>query len=124
MSYQLPAPSGCIHIKGLRVYAHHGVEEQETLVGNTFEVSVTLRFPCEHVMRTDRLDLTINYADIVALIKDEMKFPSKLLEHVVFRIYENITHRYTQIEGGSITVLKLQPPISAELDSVGFTFEW
>lgn len=124
MSNNSSGPSGSIHIRGLRIYAYHGVEEQETLVGNMFEVSVSLRFPCEHVMRTDRLDLTINYADIVALIKEEMQFPSKLLEHVVFRIYESITHRYIQVEGGSITILKLQPPIPCEVASVGFTFEW
>ncbi|MDE6464161.1 MAG: dihydroneopterin aldolase [Muribaculaceae bacterium] len=117
-------PSGTIEIDGLRIQANHGVETQETIVGNTFEVSVKLRFDAEHAMRTDRIDLTLNYADIVALVREEMKFPSKLLEHVVFRIYQNITHRYTQVSGGEISVYKLNPPIPAELNRVGFTFRW
>ena len=117
-------PSGYISVEGLRVFAYHGVEPQETQVGNTFEVSVTVAFPCEHAMRTDRLDLTINYAEIVDIIKAEMNFPSKLLEHVAFRIYEAITRRFIQVTCGTISIYKLQPPIEAELSRVGFCFRW
>lgn len=117
-------PVGSIVIKGLKVFGHHGVDPQETLVGNMFEVSVSLRFVCEHAMRTDRLDLTINYAEVVALIREEMEFPSKLLEHVALRIYDHLIRRFPQITGGTLEIYKLQPPISAELDRVGFCFEW
>lgn len=117
-------PSGMIEIEGLRLFGRHGVETQETVVGNTFEVTVRLRFDAEHAMRTDRIDLTINYADIVALIREEMAFASKLLEHLVFRIYASITHRYPEITSGEISVYKLQPPIPEELTKVGFTFRW
>lgn len=117
-------PSGTIEIRGLRLLAHHGVQAQETLIGNTFEVSVKLTFDAEHAMRTDRLDLTISYAEVVDIIKQEMSFSSKLLEHVVFRLYQAITHRFAQISGGEITVYKLNPPINAEIERTGFTFNW
>ncbi len=117
-------PTGTIEIGGLRLLANHGVEAQETLIGNTFEVNVKLSFDAEHAMRTDRLDLTISYSEVVELIKSEMAFPSKLLEHVVFRLYQALTHRYPQLLGGEITVYKLNPPISAEINRAGFTFTW
>ncbi len=117
-------PTGRIFIDRLRLYAHHGVEAQETKVGNNFEVSVSLVFDCEHAMRTDRLDLTVSYAEVIDIIKEEMAFPSKLLENVVFRIYDHLIRRYPNLQGGSITLSKLQPPVTADLASAGFAFEW
>lgn len=117
-------PSGTIEIGGLRLFANHGVQAQETLVGNTFEVNVKLTFDAEYAMRSDRLDLTISYAEVIDIIKSEMAFPSKLLENVVFRLFQALTHRYPQIQQGEITVYKLNPPISAEVDRTGFTFSW
>lgn len=117
-------PTGTIEIGGLRLLANHGVQAQETLVGNTFEVNVRLTFDAEYAMRSDRLDLTINYGEVVQIIKSEMAFPSKLLENVVFRLHQAITHRFPQIQGGEITVYKLNPPIAAEIDRTGFTFAW
>ncbi len=115
---------GYISIEGLRIFARHGVAAQETTVGNTFEVTVQLEFNCEQAMQSDSLDRTINYAAVVDLIKQEMAQPSKLLENVALRIYENITSHYPLVCGGSIAIYKLQPPIEAELDRVGFCFSW
>ncbi len=117
-------PSGTIEIVGLRVFANHGVEQQEAAVGNMFEVSVKLDFDAQHAMRTDRLDLSVNYAKLVKLLREEMSFPSKSLENVVFRIYQAIILRFPIVESGCISMYKLNPPISAELDRVGFTFRW
>ncbi|MCM1068114.1 MAG: dihydroneopterin aldolase [Muribaculaceae bacterium] len=121
---QTKTPVGTVAVEGLRIYAHHGVDPQETKVGNIFEVTVKVDFNAEHAMRSDRVDLTVSYADIVDIVKSEMAFPSKLLEHVCLRIYQNVTHRYSQITGGMIAIYKLQPPISAELDRAGFIFRW
>ena len=115
---------GTVVVEGLRIFAYHGVEPQETAVGNTFEVDVKVDFYAEPAMRSDRVDLTVSYAEIVDIVKTEMEFPSKLLEHVCLRIYQSLTHRYPQISGGSIAIYKLQPPISAELARAGFVFRW
>lgn len=113
-----------IHIRGLRVYAYHGVLPQERVVGNTFSINVDLKVNVENAMKNDILDATVNYAEIIELIKKCMAEPSALLEHVVGRIVRAITEQFPLVEGGSVTLYKLQPPISAELDSVGFTYSW
>lgn len=118
------SPAGIIHVDNLKIYAHHGVMEQERTVGNNFTVSLLLRFDATQAMTIDNLDATINYADIVALVKSEMALPSRLLEHVVGRIHRRLTERYPQITGGSISLYKLNPPIPCEIDRIGFTFEW
>ena len=54
----------------------------------------------------------------------EMRKPSKLLENVVFRIHSVIMYRFPRVIGGSITVLKLHPPLSDQMESCGFTYKW
>lgn len=113
-----------ISIKGLRIYAYHGVFPQETRVGNDFAVDAVLRFPCPGAIDSDRLDDTISYADVIEIIKAEMAVPSQLIEHVAGRIQRAVAGRYPQITGGEITVTKIRPPLTAELDSVSFTIAW
>lgn len=117
-------PTGIICVDNLKIYAHHGVTRQELTVGNNFTVSLRLRFDASKAMATDDLDATINYAEVVQIVKEEMSQPARLLEHVVYRIHWNLTAEFPQITGGSITVYKDNPPIPCEIDRIGFTYEW
>ncbi len=113
-----------IVIDGLRIMARHGVLPQETTVGNMFEVSVKLDFDAAGAMRADNFGLTVSYAEVIELIKQEMSVPSKLLENAVRRIWMAITRRYPEVSGGEIALYKLQPPVSAELKRAGFVYRW
>lgn len=117
---------GIIVINGLKIFARHGVCEQERRVGNDFEVTLRLDVPAsDAAMATDCLSDTINYAEAVDIIKDEMSMPSRLLEHVAGRIRQRLEQTYhRKIAGGELTVAKLAPPIRAELASVSFTTRW
>lgn len=117
-------PQGSITIDGLRLFARHGVFEQEKAGGNVFELDIRLSFPCDGAMRSDTLENTVNYAEVVEIAKDEMAIPSRLLEHVVGRIRGAVLARFPQITSGRIALRKLRPPICAELSSVGFEYEW
>ncbi|MCH5221575.1 MAG: dihydroneopterin aldolase [Muribaculaceae bacterium] len=113
-----------IIIEGLKLFAYHGVFEQERIVGNTFEINAKLYFNAEKAMMTDNIDLSANYAAIIEMIKEEMSIPSNLLENVVYRIYRRIERQFPIITGGSITLYKQHPPIEEEVDRVGFSFSW
>lgn len=113
-----------IELNRLKMHAFHGVLEQETKVGNDFEVSVRIEYPCEYAMITDRLDSTVNYADLASIVRDEMERPSKLLENVAYRIYTEIIRRYPRILGGEVRIIKIHPPIKGQLDSCGFSYRW
>lgn len=117
---------GIVAINGLKIFARHGVYEQERRVGNDFEVTLHLDVPCsDAAMDTDNLSDTINYAEVVGIIKDEMSMPSRLLEHVAGRIRHRLEQTYhRKIAGGELTLAKLAPPIPAELASVSFTTRW
>ena len=107
-----------INLNRLRFHAFHGVMEQERRVGNTFEVSLTVRYPFEKAMTTDCLDHTLNSALLYDVIATEMQQPSQLLEHVAGRIIKAAKARFPLIEGGTIKVAKLCPPIKAQMQSV------
>lgn len=79
---------------------------------------------CPNAVDTDELADTVSYADIIAIIKAEMAERSLLIEHVAGRIKRAVTSAFPTIIGGTVTVWKLCPPITAELSRVGFTLNW
>ncbi|MCM1449447.1 MAG: dihydroneopterin aldolase [Clostridiales bacterium] len=114
-----------IEINGLRLRAFHGVGEQERRVGNMFSVDVWLEADLEAAVTSDNVDDTINYAELIGLIKVEMARPSALLEHVAGRIRDAIVHRYGDlVKHGGVKVSKLTPPVTAQLDSVAVATCW
>ncbi len=106
----------------MRIHAFHGVLEQERRVGNDFEVSVAVSYPV--VVGSDDLSSTLNYAELIYIVKEVMAVPSALLEHVAFRIREAVTSRWPLIDGGSVKVAKLTPPVSAEVAEVAVRLDW
>lgn len=114
-----------IEINGLYVRANHGVMAQERVVGNDFEVDLRLVYPSAEAVESDRLDATLNYAEVVDEVKRVMAEPSELLEHVVGRLRRALMARFPRIESGMIRVAKLSPPIAgAKLHSVAVKLSW
>lgn len=105
-----------IEIKGLKFYAYHGVMARERKVGQQFEVDI--RLETEGYDGSDNLDATVNYADVIAAVKEEMNQPSNLIEHVCFRICERIRRDFPKVCGGEVEVRKMRPPVETELNSV------
>ncbi|MBQ7854239.1 MAG: dihydroneopterin aldolase [Muribaculaceae bacterium] len=118
-------PRGCIEINKLKVYAYHGVLDQEHRVGNNFLVSVKLYYPILNAMKNDNLSGTLNYAEVIETIQNIMKTPSHLIENVIERIRASLALQYPLIEGGTITIEKLSPPIpNTQIESVAVTYKW
>ena len=75
-----------IQMKGIQLYAFHGVDPQENQVGAYFYIDLKLKTDFTRAAVTDELEGTVSYADVYERVKEEMKIPSKLLEHVCQRI--------------------------------------
>ena len=106
-----------IELKEMHFYAHHGVAEQETKVGNQFVVNLRLTAPLEQAIQTDNLIYTINYAEVFELVKEEMRIPSKLLEHVAGRILDKLHETFPQLTAVWLKVEKLNPPFGGDVYS-------
>lgn len=106
-----------ILLENLIFYAHHGVFPQETAVGNTFIVNLKISLNLEKSCKSDNLEDTVSYADIYEDVKKEMAIPSKLLEHVAFRIIRCLKNKYSLIDTVEIKLSKQNPPIGGQSDS-------
>lgn len=95
-------------------------------MGNEFCIDLTLCLSdVSEAMRCDSLAHTVNYAEVVSIVRQQMSVSSCLLENVAARIRDAIMGKYGEkIYGGKVRVAKLAPPIPAQLDYVAFTTEW
>lgn len=114
-----------IEIDRLRLYGFHGVMAQEAVVGNMFEFSLSLRYPFVEAAEKDDLGATLNYAEVVSIVKTVNSVPSRLIENVAWRLKMALLERWPEIEGGSIRVSKIMPPIpSVEMAGVSVVIDW
>ena len=104
-----------IELKEMRFYAHHGVGEQETAVGNWFTVDLVLEAPLGLAVESDDLSATINYAEAYEVVKAEMAVPSKLIEHVAGRIMRALKVRFPQLTAIDIRLAKRNPPFGGDI---------
>ena len=105
----------CIELKKIFFHAYHGVMEQERIVGNTYRVDLKLFLDLSKAIQSDKLEDTINYADIYKIVKEEMSISSLLLEHVAGRIVRAIKQNYPDISKINIRLAKRNPPIEGEI---------
>lgn len=108
-----------IFLQNLVFYAYHGVAPQETAVGNTFIINLSLKGDFGQAMQSDCVDDTVSYADVFLAVKEEMSIPSKLLEHVCGRIVQRLFRDFPLIEEINLKLAKTNPPMGADIDAAG-----
>lgn len=108
-----------IRLDGLKFYARHGVFPQETRVGAEFTVDLCLRTDFSQAAETDALEGTISYAEVFERVKAEMEIPSRLLEHVVYRIARRLLDDFPNVMEVTIGLYKQNPPMGADCRRVG-----
>jgi dihydroneopterin aldolase len=117
----MKATSMHIHLKGLQLYAYHGVLPQERQTGSYFYINLSIKTDFSQASQTDNLEGTISYADIFEAVKSEMNTPSSLLEHVCERISKRLFNDFPTIEEINIELNKENPPMGACVKSVGIS---
>ncbi len=110
-----------IFIRNLRLYAFHGVMEQERRAGGWFIVSLRVYYNMVRASETDRVEDTLSYADLSDLVKREMAIPSQLLEHVAGRIIRRVQESFPDVTGIDLEVIKENPPMGANCQGAGIS---
>ena len=100
-----------IHLRNLKFHAFHGVMPQERTVGNHYVVNLSAEYPIEQAMENDDLAHTLNYAEVYAVVENEMKTPSQLLENVAYRIAQKLFENFPLIQSLRLEVAKQNPPM-------------
>lgn len=110
-----------IELKGLRFFAHHGLYEEEAKLGNEFEVDVSIAYKAPETI-VSSIDETINYAEVFRIVKDEFSQRKHLLETCAMQIADRLQKQFPQMEKLTISIKKLNPPITNFVGSVGIIY--
>ena len=109
-----------LYISRLCLYGYHGVMPQERVVGANFYVSVEAMVRVgESAFVDDCLDGTVSYAGIIDVVRAEMSRPSRLLEHVAYRMAVSLKTAFPRIESVTIRVDKENPPCGVLAQEIG-----
>ncbi len=111
-----------IHLHNIKFFAYHGIYEEEKLLGNEFELNMTIkhspqRLPVRH------LEDTVDYISVYELVKERMAVATPLLETLATSIAREILEKYPLAEEVLISIRKMYPPVSGLNGSVGVSFE-
>ncbi len=106
-----------IILENMEFYAFHGCYAEERKIGCTYRVSVEMTLDLDAAGRSDQLNDTINYESVYQLVKCEMEQPSNLIEHVAFRIKWALLAAFPQLEGVTVSLTKVAPPLGGKIES-------
>ena len=106
--------SSYITLQDVHFHAFHGVMPQEKRVGGDFLLNLRVGYSLSAAMESDRLEDTISYAALFELVADEMRIPSKLLEHVAGRMAHAIMSAYPAVSSIDLEIVKQNPPMGAD----------
>lgn len=108
-----------IQIRGLEIYAWHGVGLEEKQKGQPFVLDVDMECNLKKAGQTDDLGDTINYAAVVEEISQVMRDGScDLIERAASRVAEAILKMDVRICRVRVLLKKPEAPIQANFDYV------
>ena len=110
----------CIHVTGIRCYGYTGYLQEEQVLGQWFEVDVSLWFDLSVAGNSDNIEDTIDYRSTIETVKQLVKSSKfalleRLAEAIADRILEPAKIRQVQVRvtkpsapipdfGGKITI--------------------
>lgn len=111
-----------IHLHNLLFHAHHGLYEEEEILGNDFEVNITIQQQAV-AEKIVSLHQTIDYSKVYEMVKQRMQIPTPLLETLAQEICSMILDNFHLADKVFFSINKLNPPITQFQGSVGISFE-
>ena len=109
-----------ILIRNLKIYAYHGVLDEEKANGQYFifdiDASVDISLPCV----TDNVEDTVNYALMVECVTEIFTSQKDdLVERAAHRVADGLFAQFEKISALRILLKKPSAPIDADFDWVG-----
>lgn len=102
---------GKIALKGMEFHSYHGVYDYEREKGNIFHIDVAFEMDIERAAKSDQIADTLDYVSVYREIAGVMEKPVNLLEHLAFKITEELMMKFPQADVVEITVSKEAPPV-------------
>ena len=113
-----------IELKGVKVFAYHGVNPEETRDGQYFYLDVTANTWTRGKDLADNLDNTVSYAQInKLLLRESTEHTFQLIESLAVHLADAILEAFAPIYSVRVTVNKPHAPMRGEFDNVSVTYE-
>lgn len=113
-----------IYIKGLELFAYHGVNPEEKRDGQTFILDITLYADLSRARRTDSLSDTVNYAAVRKTVQRAFTAESyDLIERAAQVVCETILNEHPGVEKVGLLLKKPEAPMNAKFDYVAVETE-
>ncbi|MFQ9063756.1 MAG: dihydroneopterin aldolase [Eubacterium sp.] len=108
-----------ISIKGLKLFAYHGVNPEEKENGQNFVIDLDYYVNIARACQMDTLDDTVSYAKVVKTIRRVFTAEKyDLIERAAQVIADAVLDEFDDIFKVEVTLKKPEAPISAEFDYV------
>ena len=99
-----------ISLNDVHFFGHHGIYEEEKILGNTFIVNLYVDLiPAENIIKN--ISETIDYVTLFELVKARMAIPTPLLETIVTELAETILKDFTSVHTVFVKITKSQVAI-------------
>lgn len=106
-----------IYIKGLEIYAYHGVFPEEKEKGQLFVLDITLELDAHNACMNDLLDDTVSYADVCDTVEKSMRSKKcDLIEHAAQRVCDSILESYPRVSALTVLLKKPEAPVKQKID--------
>ncbi|MEJ8574348.1 dihydroneopterin aldolase [Microbaculum marinum] len=113
-----------IFLRGIVLFGHHGVFEEEKRLGQRFELDLDCRLDLSRAGRTDSVRDTADYGAIyetVRTVVEDMRF--KLIEALAEEIARRLLAGFEAIQGVRVEIRKPSAPIRGVFDTVGIEID-
>jgi len=109
-----------IILAGLAFLARHGVHEHEKTTAQRFEVDVELELELGPAGDTDDLATTVDYGDVVRLVREVLDGPPvDLIETLAERVAARLLERFVAVDAVLVRVRKPDVRLAAPLAYAG-----
>ena len=108
-----------IVIKGLRLFAYHGVNPEEKVDGQNFYLDIVVTLNADKAKITDDVNDTVSYAKIVKTVRAVFcKKSYNLIEAAAYNVCFEVLKEYRMLESVTILLKKPEAPIKADFEYV------
>ena len=104
-----------IRIKGLEIFAYHGVNPEEKENGQKFILDIAMQADISRAAQTDDLNETVNYAAVRKTVNAQ-KYD--LIERAAQVVCDAILENYPKVQSVTVELKKPEAPINAVFDYV------
>ena len=112
-----------IWIKGLELFAYHGVNPEEKRDGQTFLLDIAMKADLEKARHSDCLNDTVNYAAVRKTVQrafTENRFD--LIERAAQAVCDAVLAEHERVEEITLLLKKPEAPMNAKFEYVAVEF--